>query len=228
MTVYNKQGLPSNGVFGISDVNIRPMQVKDLQLAYRARVEDNITHIIDLVDGCIKEDARDLTVPDFYYLCAWLRLNSYPVTPLSLKWECKNKHENTDIVSTTNLSITVCDKSKAGKYADVELHYATVRDLEYINEVKAELPEHEAWLLDKAQWLSPKLGDITKRVELLKEGGIEDDMALLGSISTFRADMRHGVAESVKLCCEKEECAYHSGVEVLIPMKLVEFFPFNF
>jgi len=222
--MYNKQGLPSNGKFGKDHVYIRPFTVGDLALAHRAKVENNMTHIIDLVDRTIKEDVRDLTVPDMVYCMAWLRMNSYPTTPFRVEWTCANNHKNLGEIKKSNLDIKLCESSK---YEEVDLYYPTVRDMEYIHDVSDEVDVEMKWLLEKAQFLSPSLGTLDERVKFLKDPS-KEGMELIGMISSFKEDMLHGITETANLCCKEEECDYHSGVSVVIPMKLTDFFPTDF
>jgi len=245
--MYNKQGLPSNGVYGYDSVYIRPLHVGDLTLAYRADVEDNITHIIDLVDSTIKDfDARDLTVPDFVYLMAWLRLNSYPVTPFSVSWECPNGHDNVSTLSETNLNIVTCTyDAETNPFKDTCLHAPTVRDMEAIQIIirdndlgegasdadKSNIPtdlKEKLWLMRTAQYVSPIHGTIEERCEKLMHNDIPNIMESLGLLDGFKVRMQHGLTETANLFCSEEECDHHAGIEVTIPLKLVRFFPLDF
>lgn len=85
-------GLPSMGFpYGgpeFNYVNIRPLRWGQLELLARAAEQDAVEPVIQAVGQCISQPVNQLTIPDFYYLLYWLRINSYPASPLYMPWKC--------------------------------------------------------------------------------------------------------------------------------------------
>jgi hypothetical protein len=67
---------------------IRPFTIAELKLISKSIVTKDVKHVIRAVDLVIDMPADRLTIGDFYYILMWLRLNSYPKSPLAVQWEC--------------------------------------------------------------------------------------------------------------------------------------------
>lgn len=82
--------LPSNCFFyNFSDkLRIRQLQLADVERLIVAATQDNEFLVADTVARCISWPVKDLTLGDYYFLLYWLRLNSYPKSPLVITWHC--------------------------------------------------------------------------------------------------------------------------------------------
>jgi hypothetical protein len=67
---------------------VRPLEMPELRLMSRAVKLDEISHMARAIDLVISHDVNDLTIQDFYYVLAWLRMYSRPQVPYLVQWEC--------------------------------------------------------------------------------------------------------------------------------------------
>jgi hypothetical protein len=70
----------------------RPLSVKELKLISQAASMDDVNYLIRAVDLVIDQDVSNLTVGDFFYVLMWLRIKSFPKTPLAVNWKCRAKY----------------------------------------------------------------------------------------------------------------------------------------
>jgi len=80
---------------------IRPFGIKEFKLVSKAAALKDMTHMIRAIDLVITQDAKELTIGDFYYVMMWLRIHSIPKTPVVVSWECGERvlvHKETNMV----------------------------------------------------------------------------------------------------------------------------------
>jgi hypothetical protein len=70
---------------------IRPFTMAELRLVSKSIATKDIRHIIRAVDLVIDQDVQQLSIGDFYFVLMWLRLHSYPKSPMMVQWNCTNK-----------------------------------------------------------------------------------------------------------------------------------------
>lgn len=70
---------------------IRPLSVGELRFISKAASLDDHSHMLRAVDLCISEPAAELSIGDYYYVLAWLRLHSMPKAPSIVNWTCTSK-----------------------------------------------------------------------------------------------------------------------------------------
>lgn len=82
--------LPSNSFFYsfTEKLRIRQLQLADVEKLIVAATQDSEFLVADTVGKCISWPVKDLTLGDYYFLLYWLRLNSYPKSPLVITWHC--------------------------------------------------------------------------------------------------------------------------------------------
>ncbi len=81
--------LPSEFIpYSQKQIFIRPFTISELKLLSKSIVLKDIKHLIKAVDNVIDIDVNDLTVGDFYYILMWLRLHSFPKSPIMVQWRC--------------------------------------------------------------------------------------------------------------------------------------------
>jgi hypothetical protein len=67
---------------------IRPLSVNELKLISQAAMLEDVRHLIRAVDLVIDQDVHDITIGDFFYILMWLRVKSYPKSPIIVNWKC--------------------------------------------------------------------------------------------------------------------------------------------
>lgn len=67
---------------------IKPFSVSHLRLISKAATLKDANYIIEAVNSVITQEASELTIGDFYYVLLWLRIHSYPKSPLVVEWTC--------------------------------------------------------------------------------------------------------------------------------------------
>jgi hypothetical protein len=67
---------------------IRPFAIAEIKLLSKSLVLKDIKHLVKAVDSVIDMDVDQLTIGDFYYILMWLRLHSYPKSPIMVQWHC--------------------------------------------------------------------------------------------------------------------------------------------
>lgn len=81
--------LPSDFIpYTAKSLFIRPFRVAELKLISKSIVLKNVKHLVRAVDAVIDMDVNELTVGDFYYILMWLRIHSYPKSPIMVQWKC--------------------------------------------------------------------------------------------------------------------------------------------
>lgn len=83
--------VPSNCVFYDKDVKsifARPFDVNDIAAMSTAKNSQDMPSFIRAVGSTLSVPVETLTQDDFYAVCFWHRINSYPSKPLTLGWTC--------------------------------------------------------------------------------------------------------------------------------------------
>lgn len=86
--------LPSRFWFySFSEITLRPLKGHHQDLMYRAAHEYDDQLVADAITDLLPEGIRseDLTVPDFYFIMYWLRLNCYTKTQLVHRGVCNSE-----------------------------------------------------------------------------------------------------------------------------------------
>jgi hypothetical protein len=200
---------------------VRPFQLTELKLLSKNIVQQDVKHIIRAVDLVIDMDANRLTVGDFYYILMWLRLHSFPKSPISVRWTCDQPVWRT-LDGQNFLAWDKTPDSAEGKKweqlpCDVQnneaIHNANLKVLELPD--GTELPEgfdfprvgdlaalgeaskdpEMAMLVKGIQWIK---GSWTEKVKLA-EG--PNGMDLYDTGTALAETIIHGVAEEAVLTC---------------------------
>ena len=87
---YQSISLPSGFIFyDFKDLKARKFEVRDLAKMSKVMKTESHKLFKEVIQNCIDRDVDSLTPGDFKYLCYWLRLNSYPNSPMSINWKSK-------------------------------------------------------------------------------------------------------------------------------------------
>ena len=199
---HQRVGLPSMFIpYSFKELIVRPLNVGELAMIASANEQDDFTGLLDALANCLNEDIRDLTGPDFRALLYWLRLNSYPRSPYTVKWTSRYGNKNEMRIRDTTLEIKKLETLTSEQYQTFRskgIRFPTVRDAERQKHYQAD--PRMRFLYDRAQYLhvdepDPETGWIGARISLLEKSPIE----VLEDIREFVAlTGNYGVTESIK------------------------------
>lgn len=93
--------LPSNFlVYDFKDLYIRPFKGRHFAKLHRAREEESLLHLVEVVSSVITNAmyptglAFELTLPDFYACLYWLRMHSFLKHGFTHQTMCRSKHHH--------------------------------------------------------------------------------------------------------------------------------------
>jgi hypothetical protein len=211
--------LPSGFVpYDFDDLLIRPFTIRELRLVSRAAQTGQYTNLLRAVDQCTDIDAYQLTIGDFYYVLLWLRVNSYPKTPLLVNWHC------TDMVSINDEGGITTDPDEAVGTQVCDTHNSELVHMSTVDIIKLDKDSPEidprldyprAHLLDDIQEMlkNPELMQLVRAIQYVKEGNTmqeklealerEDDLELFDDAMGATEKHKHGIRETVYLKCRR-------------------------
>ena len=101
---YRVQDIASEfALYPFKEIVMSGFLLSELMLLAKANSTDSILPILKAVDNVIDVDVNILTIPDFFYMMYWLRIESFPKTPLYLPWTCDQKTEKGEVCGYKNL-----------------------------------------------------------------------------------------------------------------------------
>lgn len=200
-----RQEVPSMCVpYKVDEILVRPLTVPMLARVHAAQVAAQkndykaFTMMVDALAPTIKSfDIRDLTVPDWHSHLYWLRLNSYPRTPMTIPWTSRYGNELHTRVTSSNFEFQMLEmtRERLGWWRSQGITFPTVRDMEVLND--PDLSDATRFEITYAQYIyleGPVTADTMKRkIEKLEELGAD----IIGMINQFSTEMTHGVIEQV-------------------------------
>ena len=236
--------LPSNflpyksGPDAFDKLYIRPFTVQELKLVSMAAALKEMKHLIRAVDMVISAPAEWLSIGDFYYVLMWLRIHSFPKTPLVVSWTCQEKvltnkkdgsfffNDGSTIPEDADLS--EYEFRECGTHNSELIHMSDIEiitlddDFEpllpgfdfprasHIEDIRAAVENPETrFLASAAQWVA---GATFKERLATLEAQMDLDMFDTASILNERAD--HGVKEHMTIMCR--HCRYGQPYTVTI------------
>lgn len=88
---YTSIGLPSNFQwYPFKQLSVRPLRIPEVKKMWTAHVTKSLRTMIEALAPCLDQDIMSLTVGDIYSVMYWLRLNSYPKNPYTIRYSCQN------------------------------------------------------------------------------------------------------------------------------------------
>jgi hypothetical protein len=149
---------------------IRPFTMAELRLVSKSIATKDIRHIIRAVDLVIDYDVNDLSIGDFYFLLLWLRLHSYPKSPMMVQWPCTNKIYKS--IESEGQSVRYLESGKEpsedekGFFELVECNTQNAEAIHNANTVVHDLPD-EVELPEGFDF--PRVRDLTDITKALKD-----------------------------------------------------------
>lgn len=211
--IWTRQDVPSLGVpYGIPHLWVRTLTVPMLAQVHAAQAmgknpdmqKQALTMLIDALKPTIRDfDIRDLTVPDWTSHLYWLRLNSYPRSPLTIPWTSRYGNENVTRVTSSSFEFEELKMTREEYlgWQKKSITFPTLRDMELLTDPS--LDEETRWTITYAQYIyieGPPTPDLMRRkIQKLDELGVEQ----IALINEFAEKCSHGVIEQVKVRDEK-------------------------
>lgn len=197
-----RQALPSKGIpYEFGEVFIRPLTTTALSKLSAASKNKSYSMLVDALDACINVDIRDLTPQDFTFVMYWIRLNSYPNTPISVPWKSKYGNEDTYTLAKTNMEIIELDMTKAefeANWKSQGLCFPTVRDVEI--QFTATIADDDRWRVEMSQYVAPLVEFNPKTYVQDKLDAFEAlGVSIVEAIKEFSGKMEHGVVETARV-----------------------------
>lgn len=214
---YLHLGQSSEGIY------VRELDMTTLSQVHAAQTSRSLSMLLDALQACIKLDIRKLTVPDFYFFVYWLRMTSYPKTPLHVTWTSKYGNENRTRCTKSDFEIIELGMTpeEYQGWMDMEITFPTMRDFELLQEDDFTEDPATAWLAQYAQYayipaeqLTVQDGEVEGetrpvnreeymelKLQRLKSLGVQ----VIQSITDFSEAMDHGVLEQVRVRDDKFE-----------------------
>lgn len=188
--------LPSSFLpYGFTKLNARKFTPRDLSKIFHSSRSENFLIMIEALGATIDEDINELTIPDFYYLMYWHRLNSYPNSPFETKWVSMYGSDETYVLTPANIQVNHIKMTAAEYEASVHsgLRIPTVYDLIEIQTRQKQATTDDSWLIERAQFIQGN--SLEEKLETLDGLGIE----FLEHMRQFGVESEHGVKEDIEV-----------------------------
>ena len=198
---YQSIDLPSGFIFYPFDtLSIRKFEVRDLAKMSKVHSSGSYKLFKEVIQGCIDRDINQLTAGDFKYICYWLRLNSYPKTPMSVEWLSKYGNKNIALVRKEELEIYAPDitKEQLQEWRNKGFEIPT---LKFSDIFDTDLPEEQDFMYSNAQYFAGQTWEekISNMESYLEKNGLE----ALNETQEFDKLIDHGVKEKLTVVDSK-------------------------
>ena len=189
--------LPSGFIFYDFDtIKVRKFELRDLSKMHRVVKTGSDKLFKEVIQGCVDKDINLLTPGDFKYLCYWLRLNSYPKSPMTIEWTSKYGNENITQVYKDNIKIFGPDITKeqlqAWRAKGFEVPILKFSD---IFDEEDEEDSDDDFLISNAQYFKGNTWEekIATCENYINTNGLES----LADVNAFDKLIYHGVEEEL-------------------------------
>jgi len=200
-------------------VKARLLTVADLFRLALGRVLEDPAYILDVVQDCVDINIYSLTDNDLLYIMAWLRLHSYPKSPIITEWRCYNEIEWEGKIQTCNRLNTQTIHNPKLKIQTLEDY--TPDDILTLPTVSTYLDvfytdKEESLMMENARYI--KEGKTLKeKLDILKDM----DLGIVKRIHDFKQANSYGIYEVLELKCL--QCGY--STPYTITPDILTFFP---
>jgi hypothetical protein len=214
-----------------SRLYVRPFAITELKLLSKAVALEDSTHLIRAVDLVTTENIYDLTIGDFYYVMAWLRIHSMPKTPMVANWHCKASYlrhkESHSIIFNDHTfrrpdDLSAYEVVPCDTYNTEILHMVNMDIISFDDDwtcpfdpTRFDFPrvKHMVSLIEAlknpelrflapiAQWLKPQNPANDTLDERFKALEATTDLSLFEEARLIENSVKHGVNESTTLNC---------------------------
>ena len=198
--------------YDFKELRARPLTVAEVKVMRSAILGESKQSLAEVLSTAFSEDLSKLTHGDFWVAAAWLRINSFVNTPLTVSWNCSEctfrnetevKLNELDMVELPDyfkepakLTLPVC-----GDEVSVKLYRVGNESISrnYLKNMSADgtYTEADLWIADLATTLADmKLHDAFEYIKNLKDPG---DALFLNQ---FQSEFSHGLPNKIKGTCK--------------------------
>lgn len=192
---YQSINLPSNFIFYDFDtIKVRKFEIRDLAKMHRVMQNESIPMFKEVIQGCVDKNINLLTAGDFKYICYWLRLNSYPKSPMTVEWRSKYGNESVAQVRKTDLTVLAPEITKE----DLEAYRSKgfeVPTLEFSSIFDGDISDDDDFLYSNAQFFKGKTWE--EKIQNLENYTNENGLESLQDVKQFDDLIDHGVKEEL-------------------------------
>ena len=182
----------------------RPFNIKILASVSEAMISKSTDILLEALQPTLNYDIKSLTIADYYYLMYWLRLNSYPNSPLFVEWTSRYGNKQSTRVDMKSFEVTELKMTKQEylQWISKGFCFPTMRDFVY--QQNSELKESEKWMVSYAQYIvaaDNKADDkyMKRKIQAFEDMGVD----AITEVTKFSEHMTHGVVEQVTTRDEK-------------------------
>lgn len=199
---FQSISLPSGFIFYDFDtIKVRKFEIRDLAKMYKVVQNESYKMFKEVIQGCVDIDVDKLTSGDFKYICYWLRLNSYPKSPMTVEWKSKYGNDNVAQVRKVDLQVLAPDITKE-QLAAWRAEGFDIPTLKFSNVFDNDkLSDDEDFLYSNAQFFQGKTWEekIKTMESYLEKNGLE----ALNKTKEFDDLIDHGVKEELTVVDSK-------------------------
>lgn len=234
---YSSLALPSRfRYYGFTDLYVKPFSTPHMAKLSRAHAEKSLQPVVEVVSSVLRTSTPgfektalgfQLSVPDFFFVMYWLRLNSYTKSNYIHRTTCKDPAhlaevkeglkspetlDITKIVTKSDIVIVDLDEIpdpevyKFSESSEMVFRPAIMKDtLEFMDDPRFLNPqtrEEFAFVANLASFIQHKTLDLplSERVNIINAAS-NDDLQLITDFSDLVKDF--GVVESIHVNCKE-------------------------
>ena len=189
--------LPSGFMFyDFDNIKVRKFELRDLSKMHRVVKTGSDKLFKEVIQGCVNKDINLLTPGDFKYICYWLRLNSYPKSPMTIEWTSKYGNENITQVYKDNIKLFGPDitKEELQVWRSKGFEVPVLKFSDIFDEEGKEDSDDD-FLISNAQYFKGDTWEekIKNCENYINTNGLES----LADVNTFDKLIYHGVEEEI-------------------------------
>lgn len=192
---YQSISLPSGFIFyNFDTIKVRKFEIRDLAKMHKVIQNQSYKMFKEVIQNCVDTDVNKLTSGDFKYICYWLRLNSYPKSPMTVDWTSKYGNRNIAQVRKSELQTFAPEITKEQLKEWREKGF-DIPTLEFSDVFEQKLNDDDDFLYSNAQFFKGNNWEekITTMEAYLEENGLES----LNKVKEFDDLVDHGVKEEL-------------------------------
>ena len=227
--------LPSRFIpYEVEELKLRPLNIGEVKKVQSILEGSSDTSLVTVVEGAIDGiPAKEFTRPDFWYILAWLRVNTFKATPVTLNWKCSScgasntkKYDLTDsqVVEAPEDMVTVMSV-KLPNGDTVRLDQARVGDelsaYKYVENTQVDsnkkITSEDTYLVELAISLDEPLKSLPEKIEYLNTLSAEDLLYIEARQENYGYGMKSTSTGTCKECESEDQIRYRFRVQDLIP-----------